>query len=72
MSLRAMILGAGSAGEGHALALRQAGVEVAAIASRTADVVRRVADELGIPVATTDWRVFFLADRSPRSVTSYI
>jgi predicted dehydrogenase len=56
MSLRAMILGAGSAGEGHALALRQAGVEVAAIASRTADVVRRVADDLGIPVATTDWR----------------
>lgn len=53
MTLRAMVLGAGSAGEGHALALRQAGAEVVAIASRTAEVVRLVADDLGIPVATT-------------------
>lgn len=56
MTLRAMVLGAGSAGEGHALALRQAGAEVVAIASRTAAVVRRVADDLGIPVATTEWQ----------------
>ena len=32
MTLRAMVLGAGSAGEGHARALRQAGAEVVAIA----------------------------------------
>src|SRR5271165_3353705 len=67
MPLRAMVMGAGSAGEGHALALRQAGVEVVAIASRTADVVRRVADDLGIPVATTDWRAA-LADLRPEIV----
>ena len=64
MTLRAMVLGAGSAGEGHALAPRQAGAEVVAIASRTAEVVRRVADDLGIPVATTEWRTA-LADLRP-------
>ena len=75
MPLRAMVLGAGSAGEGHALALRQAGVELVAIASRTAKVVRRVADDLGIAVATTDWRAA-LADcartssPSPRPATA--
>lgn len=56
MALRAMVVGAGSAGEGHSLALRQAGVEVAAIASRTAAVVQEVARRLAIPVASTDWR----------------
>ena len=55
-SLRAVVVGAGSAGEGHSLALRQAGVEVAAIASRTQDAVQRVAARLGIAVASTDWR----------------
>ncbi|HEV7984056.1 MAG TPA: Gfo/Idh/MocA family oxidoreductase [Xanthobacteraceae bacterium] len=64
MTLRAMVLGAGSAGEGHALALRQAGADVVAIASRTAEVVRRVADDLGIPLATTEWRTA-LADLRP-------
>ncbi len=56
MALKAMVLGAGSAGEGHSIALQAAGVEVAAIASRTADVVRKVADGLGIRIASTDWR----------------
>ena len=56
MALRAMVVGAGSAGEGHAMALRQAGAEVAAIASRTAAVVGALATRLGIPVASTDWR----------------
>lgn len=56
MSLTAMVLGAGSAGEGHTIALQQAGVEVTAIASRTEAVVRKVADGLGIRVASTDWR----------------
>lgn len=56
MSLKAMVLGAGSAGEGHSIALQQAGVEVVAIASRTLAVVRKVADGLGIAIASTDWR----------------
>ncbi|MBM3478361.1 MAG: Gfo/Idh/MocA family oxidoreductase [Alphaproteobacteria bacterium] len=56
MALRAMVVGAGSAGEGHAMALRQAGTEVVAIASRTASVVSALAARLGIPVASTDWR----------------
>ena len=61
MPLRALVVGAGSAGEGHSLALQQAGVDVAAIASRTGDVVRRVAARLGIPVASTDWRATLAA-----------
>ena len=56
MASRAMVVGAGSAGEGHAMALRQAGAEVVAIASRTASVVGALAARLGIPVASTDWR----------------
>ncbi len=56
MALRALVVGAGSAGEGHSAALQQAGVEVVAIASRTASVVREVAARLGIAVASTDWR----------------
>jgi predicted dehydrogenase len=55
MTLSAVILGAGSAGEGHAIALRQAGVEIKAIASRTAKAVEGVAHRLGIPEASTDW-----------------
>ena len=56
MALRAMVVGAGSAGEGHAMALRQAGAEVVAIASRTTAVVGALAARLAIPVASTDWR----------------
>jgi predicted dehydrogenase len=54
--LRALVVGAGSAGEGHSLALQQAGVDVVAIASRTQDVVRDLARRLGVAVASTDWR----------------
>lgn len=56
MTLRAMIIGSGYAGQGHAMALRDCGVEIVAMASRTADVVERVAAELGIPQTGTDWR----------------
>ncbi|HVT72094.1 MAG TPA: Gfo/Idh/MocA family oxidoreductase [Lacunisphaera sp.] len=55
-TLRAMVLGAGFAGQGHARALRACGVEVVAMAARTDSVVRQVAESLQIPVATTDWR----------------
>ena len=55
-SLRALVLGAGYAGQGHALALRQAGVEIAGMASRTADVGAQIAASLKIPRYSADWR----------------
>src|SRR5438874_1886839 len=67
MKLRAMILGSGYAGQGHARALRECGVEIAAMASRTEEVVRRVAAEMAIPVASTDWRAT-LAEVRPEIV----
>ena len=54
--LRAVIVGAGWAGEGHALALRQVDVDVVAICARQPEVVRDVARRLEIPEASTDWR----------------
>ena len=54
--LRAMVLGAGFAGQGHARALRDCGVEIVAIAGRTEPVVRQVAESLQIPVGTTTWQ----------------
>jgi predicted dehydrogenase len=51
-----MIFGSGFAGQGHALALRDCGVEIVAMASRTREVVEKVAAELEISVASTDWR----------------
>lgn len=52
---RAVVIGAGFAGEGHARALRHSGVAVSAICARQPRVVRAVADRLGIPEASTDW-----------------
>ena len=54
--LRALVLGAGFAGQGHAEALRHAGVEVVGMASRTFAVTRQIAKEMAIPYATTDWQ----------------
>lgn len=54
--LRAVVIGAGWAGEGHTVGLRSVGVEVVAICARNANVVKGVADRLNIPVASTDWR----------------
>ena len=54
--LRAVVVGAGWAGEGHTLALRHAGVDVVAICARRQDVVRSVADRLGVEEASMDWR----------------
>ena len=54
--LRAVVVGAGWAGEGHTLALRDTGVEVVAICARTAEVVGKVAQRLGVPEGSTDWR----------------
>ena len=54
-TLRALILGSGFAGQGHAAALRHAGVEIMGMVSRTRDVVEQVAASLEIPYAGTDW-----------------
>ncbi len=56
MQLRGMVIGAGFAGEGHTVALQYAGVEVAAICSRTPEVVAELTARLGVERASTDWR----------------
>ena len=54
--LKAVVVGAGWAGEGHTKALQHYGVNVVAICARKADVVQNVASKLGIPEASTDWQ----------------
>ena len=54
--LRALILGAGYAGQGHAQALRDVGVEIAGMSSRTENVGGKIAAEQSIPRYSTDWR----------------
>lgn len=54
--LRAVVVGAGWAGEGHTRALQWCGVAVAAICARDRQVVRAVADRLDVAEASTDWR----------------
>jgi predicted dehydrogenase len=63
-SLRALIHGSGYAAEGHALALKSAGVDVVAMASRNEEVCRKMATSLGIPRYGTNWRQL-LADVRP-------
>ncbi len=53
--LKAVVIGAGWAGEGHTKALQHYGVDVVAICARKADVVQKVASRLGISEASTDW-----------------
>jgi len=55
-NLSALILGAGYAGQGHAQALRLAGVEIVGMASRTAEVGAKIAESLNIPHYRADWR----------------
>jgi len=54
--LRAVVVGAGWAGEAHTKALQWCGAEVAAIFARRPEAVRAVADRLGVIEASTDWR----------------
>ncbi|WP_308636276.1 Gfo/Idh/MocA family protein [Paenibacillus silvisoli] len=54
--LRAVVIGAGWAGEGHTRALQYCGVEVAAICAREQEVVDAVAQRLGVTEASVDWR----------------
>ncbi|MYA59105.1 MAG: Gfo/Idh/MocA family oxidoreductase [Chloroflexi bacterium] len=53
--LKGLVLGSGFAGQGHAEAMRWCGVEVVGMVSRTEEVVQRVAGEMGIPYASTEW-----------------
>ena len=62
--LTALILGAGFAAEGHTVALKDAGVDVVAIASRTESSLQAAAEKLEIPRWDTDWRSL-LADVAP-------
>ncbi|MBS0265456.1 MAG: Gfo/Idh/MocA family oxidoreductase [Planctomycetes bacterium] len=66
-TLRALVLGAGYAGQGHALALRSAGVEVVGMSSRTADVGAKIAASLNIPRFSASWPDL-LADLQPEIV----
>src|SRR5260221_3132856 len=61
--LRAIVLGAGYAGQGHAIALRLAGVEIAGMASRTAEVGAKIAASLQIPRYRSDWREMLPQER---------
>jgi len=54
--LRAVVIGAGWAGEGHTRALQYSDVNVVAISARNQAIVRNVADKVGVPEASTDWR----------------
>lgn len=54
--LKAVVIGAGWAGEGHTKALQHYGVDVVAISAREADVVQKVASRLGVSEASTDWQ----------------
>ena len=56
MDLRAVVIGAGFAGEGHTFALRAAGVTVEAICARSSASSETTAKRLGISRASTDWR----------------
>jgi predicted dehydrogenase len=51
-----MVVGAGFAGEGHTIALREYGVEIEALCARTPSAVQAMAEKLGVPRASVDWR----------------
>jgi predicted dehydrogenase len=53
---RAIVVGAGFAGEGHTIALRESGVSIEAICARTPSAVQAAAERLGVPRASVDWR----------------
>jgi predicted dehydrogenase len=56
MGLRAIVVGTGWAGEGHALAMQSAGVEIVAICGRRAEIAQSLAARLGISDFRLDWR----------------
>ena len=54
--LKVLVHGTGFAGQGHTDAFRNAGAEVVGIVGRTESVVKEVAQNMGIPYASTDWQ----------------
>ena len=54
--LRAVVIGAGHAAEGHVVALRSSDVEVIALCARQPEVASRVARQLEVPASSSDWR----------------
>jgi predicted dehydrogenase len=68
MTLRAVVIGAGWAGEGHTIGLRDAGVEVVALCGRTPEPTYKRAAELGITDVRFDWRAA-LKELQPEIVT---
>ena len=56
MTIRAVVIGAGWAGEGHIIGLRDAGVEVVALFGRTPEPAYQRAADLGITDVRFDWR----------------
>jgi hypothetical protein len=56
MTLRAIVIGTGWAGEGHTIALRAVGVDVIAICGRTPEPARARAAQLGIDDVRLDWQ----------------
>jgi predicted dehydrogenase len=56
MTIRAVVIGAGWAGEGHIIGLRDAGVEVVALFGRTPEPAFQRAAQLGITDVGFDWR----------------
>ena len=54
--LTAVVVGAGWSAEGHTKAFQHYGVEVLAICARKPDIVKKVADGLGVADASIDWR----------------
>jgi predicted dehydrogenase len=68
MTLRAIIIGTGWAGEGHSRALQAVGVEVVALCGRTPDPTEALAAKLGVKEVRFDWRTA-LAEFRPDLVT---
>lgn len=54
--VRVLVHGTGFAGQGHAEAFRYAGAEVVGIVGRTESVVNKVAADMAIPYAGTNWQ----------------
>ena len=55
-ALKVLVHGTGFAGQGHADAFRYAGAVVVGIVGRTESVVKKVAHDMNIPYAGTDWQ----------------
>ena len=55
-TLNVLVHGTGFAGQGHAEAFRDVGVDIVGIVGRTESVVQRTAQEMNIPYAGTDWQ----------------